>query len=97
MYLVILYDSFMKKRTEWALFYHLGDFLDLLSSLTPCVLGYGEIGLNCQNSNPKTLMYKKWIETYSSIEYQDVCSCSTETIAVLNDARPSGHPRGNKG
>ena len=50
-----------------------GDFLDLLSSLAPCVLGYGEIGLNCQNSNPKTLMYKKWIETYSSIEYQDVC------------------------
>ena len=49
------------------------DFLDLLSSLAPCVLGYGEIGLNCQNSNPKTLMYKKWIETYSSIEYQDVC------------------------
>jgi thiaminase/transcriptional activator TenA len=50
-----------------------GDFLDLLSSLAPCVLGYGEIGLNCQNSSPKTLMYKKWIETYSSIEYQDVC------------------------
>lgn len=50
-----------------------GDFLDLLSSLAPCVLGYGEIGLNCQNSNPKTIMYKKWIETYSSIEYQDVC------------------------
>ena len=50
-----------------------GDFLDLLSSLAPCVLGYGEIGVNCQNSNPKTLMYKKWIETYSSIEYQDVC------------------------
>ena len=37
------------------------------------MLGYGEIGLNCQNSNPKTIMYKKWIETYSSIEYQDVC------------------------
>ena len=50
-----------------------GDFLDLLSALVPCVLGYGEIGLNCQNSNPKKLMYKKWIETYSSIEYQDVC------------------------
>ena len=50
-----------------------GDFLDLLSSLAPCVLGYGEIGLNCQKSNPKTLMYKKWVETYSSIEYQDVC------------------------
>ena len=50
-----------------------GDFLDLLSALAPCVLGYGEIGLNCQNSNPRTLMYKKWIETYSSIEYQNVC------------------------
>ena len=45
-----------------------GDFLDLLSSLAPCVLGYGEIGLNCQNSNPKTHMYQKWIQTYSSIE-----------------------------
>ena len=50
-----------------------GDFLDLLSALAPCVLGYGEIGLNCQNSNPRIIMYKKWIETYSSIEYQNVC------------------------
>jgi thiaminase/transcriptional activator TenA len=50
-----------------------GDFLDLLSALAPCVLGYGEIGLNLQNSNPKTSMYKKWIETYSSSEYQSVC------------------------
>ena len=50
-----------------------GDFLDLLSALAPCVLGYGEIGLNCQNSNPKTHMYQKWIQTYSSNEYQDVC------------------------
>jgi len=58
-----------------------GDFLDLLSSLAPCVLGYGEIGLNCQNSNPKTLMYKKWIETYSSIEYQNVC----ENVSGLID------------
>ena len=58
-----------------------GDFLDLLSALAPCVLGYGEIGLNCQNSNPKTLMYKKWIETYSSIEYQNVC----ENVSRLID------------
>ena len=58
-----------------------GDFLDLLSALAPCVLGYGEIGLNCQNNNPKTLMYKKWIETYSSIEYQNVC----ENVSGLID------------
>ena len=50
-----------------------GDFLDLLSALAPCVLGYGEIGLNLQNSNPKISMYNKWIETYSSSEYQSVC------------------------
>ena len=50
-----------------------GDFLDLLSALAPCVLGYGEIGLNLQNFNPKTSMYKKWIETYSGSEYQSVC------------------------
>ena len=50
-----------------------GDFLDLLSALAPCVLGYGEIGINLQDSNPKISMYRKWIETYSSSEYQSVC------------------------
>ncbi len=50
-----------------------GDFLDLLSSLAPCVLGYGEIGINYKNSNPKISMYQKWIDTYSSNQYQDVC------------------------
>jgi thiaminase/transcriptional activator TenA len=50
-----------------------GDFLDLLSALAPCVLGYGEIGINGKNFKVKTPMYKKWIDTYSSDEYQDVC------------------------
>ena len=50
-----------------------GDFLDLLSALAPCVLGYGEIGMNGKNLKIKTPMYKKWIDTYSSDEYQDVC------------------------
>ena len=50
-----------------------GDFLDLLSALAPCVLGYGEIGINLKDSNPKISMYRKWIETYSSSEYQNVC------------------------
>jgi len=50
-----------------------GDFLDLLSALAPCVLGYGEIGINGENFKIKTPMYKKWIDTYSSDEYQDVC------------------------
>lgn len=50
-----------------------GDFLDLLSALAPCVLGYGEIGINGKNFKINTPMYKKWIDTYSSDEYQDVC------------------------
>ena len=50
-----------------------GDFLDLLSALAPCVLGYGEIGMNGKNLKIKTHMYQKWIDTYSSDEYQDVC------------------------
>ena len=50
-----------------------GDFLDLLSALAPCVLGYGEIGMNGKNLKIKTLMYQKWIDTYSRDEYQDVC------------------------
>ena len=57
-----------------------GDFLDLLSSLAPCVLGYGEIGLNLKNFKPDNPMYKKWIETYASIEYQDVCKNVAQLI-----------------
>ena len=50
-----------------------GDFLDLLSALAPCVLGYGEIGMNGKNLKIKTPMYQKWSDTYASDEYQDVC------------------------
>ena len=50
-----------------------GDFLDLLSALAPCVLGYGEIGMNGKSLKIKSPMYQKWIDTYSSDEYQDVC------------------------
>ena len=57
-----------------------GDFLDLLSSLAPCVLGYGEIGLNLKVSKPDNVMYQKWIENYASIEYQDVCKNVSQLI-----------------
>ena len=50
-----------------------GDLLDLLSALAPCVLGYGEIGINAKNLKLNTPMYQKWIDTYASDEYQDVC------------------------
>jgi thiaminase/transcriptional activator TenA len=50
-----------------------GDLLDLLAALIPCVLGYGEIGINNRNIKPEELMYQKWLETYSSKEYQQIC------------------------
>ncbi len=50
-----------------------GDFLDLITSLIPCVLGYGEIGKNLKKLPTKNSMYKTWIETYSGSEYQKVC------------------------
>jgi len=51
-----------------------GDLLDLMAALIPCVLGYGEIGLNNRNAKPKEYMYKKWLDTYSSKEYQKICN-----------------------
>ena len=51
-----------------------GDLLDLMAALIPCVLGYGEIGLNNNNAKPEEYMYKKWLETYSSEEYQQICN-----------------------
>jgi thiaminase/transcriptional activator TenA len=50
-----------------------GDFLDLMAALMPCVFGYGEIGSNNINSKPQNIMFQKWLETYSSSEYQKIC------------------------
>ena len=50
-----------------------GDLLDLLAALIPCVLGYGEIGLNNAKVIPEDYMYHKWLKTYSSKEYQKIC------------------------
>ena len=50
-----------------------GDLLDLLAALIPCVLGYGEIGVNNAKVIPEDYMYHKWLKTYSSKEYQKIC------------------------
>lgn len=49
-----------------------GDFLDLLAALTPCVMGYGEIG-HTLGTNASSTTYKQWIDTYASADYQDLC------------------------
>jgi len=50
-----------------------GDFLDLLAALSPCVFGYGEIGLYLKSISKNDNPYISWINTYNSKEYQEVC------------------------
>ena len=49
-----------------------GDFLDIILTLAPCVLGYGEIGLHLSATRTSD-EYLQWIETYAGDEYQSVC------------------------
>ena len=51
-----------------------GGFLDLLVALSPCVFGYGEIGLYLKSISKNNNPYISWIDTYYSKEYQDVCT-----------------------
>jgi len=51
---------------------HSGDFLDLMATLAPCVMGYGETGLRLlPNADQST--YADWINTYGGAEYQELC------------------------
>ena len=63
-----------------------GDFLNLLITLIPCVFGYGEIGLELSNVANKNNPYIKWINTYGSNEYQELCIKigNMLDIAVIN-------------
>ena len=63
-----------------------GDFLDLITPLIPCVIGYAEIGYNIKNYKPSNQMYKSWIQTYSGEEYQKISKSVGRLFdsAVLN-------------
>ena len=49
-----------------------GDFLDLMAALAPCVMGYGEIGLRLSHEATADI-YRDWIDTYASDDYQRLC------------------------
>ena len=57
-----------------------GDLLDLLSTLAPCVFGYGEIGLRLAHCHDTTPTYRQWIDTYQDTEYQSVCTAVANLI-----------------
>jgi thiaminase/transcriptional activator TenA len=49
--------------------------LELYTCLAPCIIGYGEIGLNLSKiKNWKKSKYNSWIKMYSSKEYQSVAN-----------------------
>ncbi|QDL93824.1 thiaminase II (plasmid) [Paroceanicella profunda] len=59
-----------------------GDLLDLLATLAPCVLGYGEIGARLAAMAPPDAPYRGWIDTYSGADYQQTC----RAVGALTDA-----------
>ena len=62
-----------------------GDILDLYVALSPCVIGYGEIGarlLNDPQTDLKNNPYGDWIEMYGGDTYQKVAE---DGIKYLNE------------
>ena len=75
---------------------HSGDMVDLLATLAPCVMGYGEIGLRlCQSDHAAD--YADWINTYGGTDYQDVCIAVGQLIDTACHRRlgedPAASPR----
>ncbi|MFO1128521.1 MAG: thiaminase II [Rhodospirillales bacterium] len=72
-----------------------GDLLDLWVALTPCVIGYAEIGAGLA-ADPKTggvgNPYRAWIETYAGSDYQAVAWIHGERMESLM-ARRGGPSR----
>ncbi len=67
-----------------------GDILDLYVALCPCVVGYAEIGNRLAlefDSSLSTNPYRKWIEMYSSEEYQTLAIKTIGKLEQLSQER----------
>ena len=61
-----------------------GNNLDIFSSLSPCIIGYGEIGFKLSKiKNWKKSKYSSWIKMYSSKEYQQVAKNNIDYLDIL--------------
>ena len=61
-----------------------GNNLDIFSSLSPCIIGYGEIGFKLSKiKNWKKSKYSSWIKMYSSKEYQQVAKDNIDYLDTL--------------
>ena len=61
-----------------------GNNLDIFSCLSPCIIGYGEIGFKLSKiKNWKKSKYSSWIKMYSSKEYQQVAKDNIDYLDIL--------------
>ena len=61
-----------------------GNNLDIFSCLSPCIIGYGEIGFKLSKiKNWKKSKYSSWIKMYSSKEYQQVAKDNINYLNIL--------------
>tara|TARA_B110000305_G_scaffold213639_1_gene249741 strand:- start:262 stop:924 length:663 start_codon:yes stop_codon:yes gene_type:complete len=69
-----------------------GNNLDIFSCLSPCIIGYGEIGFRLsQIKDWKKSKYSSWIKMYSSKEYQQIAKDNITYLDILfnNDKNKS--------
>ena len=60
--------------------------LELFIALSPCIIGYGEIGYNLsKNKNWKKSKYSSWIKMYASKEYQTLAKSNIRYLDQLNE------------
>jgi len=61
-----------------------GNNLDIFSCLSPCIVGYGEIGFKLSKiKNWKKSKYSSWIKMYSSNEYQLIAKDNINYLDIL--------------
>ena len=59
--------------------------LELFIALSPCIIGYGEIGYNLsRKKNWKKSKYSSWIKMYASKEYQSLAKSNIRYLDQLN-------------
>ena len=67
-----------------------GDNFDILTCLSPCIIGYGEIGYKLSKiKNWKKSKYRSWVEMYASKEYQEVAKDNINYLDKLKRDNPS--------
>ena len=74
---------------------HRGDLLDLMCALSPCVIGYAEIGAALAAESSADNPYRVWIDEYAGDAYQQVARDAREFLDKLADETLTGkrYPR----